>query len=139
MEDYKALLTEVVKEPLWGYAFMGFFTGNGEWFNFALRSGRTDLGNAENPVLQIWLDLGLIGVACLFLSLFQACRNIALCLVNNPSKYVQWCTMMVFLNLAALLGGDKIMFPHTIEWLLYVVAFVGLSAEARRIRSRGVV
>ena len=23
------------------------------------------------------------------------------------------------------------MFPHTIEWLLYVVAFVGLSAEAR--------
>lgn len=135
-EDYKALIVEVVREPLWGYGYMGFFTGNGEWLNFALRSGRLDLGNAENPVLQIWLDLGLIGVACLFLSLFQACRNIALCLVNNPSKYVQWCALMIFLNLAAVLGGDKIMFPHTIEWLLYVVAFVGLSVEARRIRNR---
>jgi exopolysaccharide production protein ExoQ len=135
-EIFKALLIEVLKEPLWGYGYVAFFTGNGEWLNFALRSGLTGLGNAENPVLQIWLDLGLIGVACLFLSLFQACRNIALCLVNNPSKYVQWCTMMVFLNLAALLGGDKIMFPHTIEWLLYVVAFVGLSAEAQRIRTQ---
>ena len=56
--------------------------------------------------------------------------------VNNPSRYIQWCTLMVLLDPAALLGGDKIMFPHTIEWLLYVVAFVGLSAEARRIRNR---
>lgn len=135
-EIYKAILIEVLKEPLWGYGYVAFFTGSGEWLNFALRSGLTGLGNAENPVLQIWLDLGLIGVACLFLSLFQACRNIALCLVKNPSKYIQWCTMMVFLNFAALLGGDKIMFPHTIQWLLYVVAFVGLSAEARRIRSQ---
>jgi O-antigen ligase len=134
--DYKAILTEVSQEPLWGYGFMGFFTGKGEWLNFVLRSGRADLGNAENPVLQIWLDLGLIGVACLFLSLFQACRNIVLCLVNTPSKYIQWCTLMVFLNLASLLGGDKIMFPHTIEWLLYVVGYIGLSAEAQRIRSR---
>jgi exopolysaccharide production protein ExoQ len=135
-EIYKAILIEVLQEPLWGYGYVAFFTGNGEWLNFALRSGLTGLGNAENPVLQIWLDLGLIGVACLFLSLSQACRNIALCLVNNPSKYVQWCTMMIFLNLAALIGGDKIMFPHTIAWLLYVVGFVGLSTEARRIRSR---
>jgi exopolysaccharide production protein ExoQ len=134
-EIYKAILFEVLKEPLWGYGYVAFFTGNGEWLNFALRSGLTGLGNAENPVLQIWLDLGLIGVACLFLSLFQACSNIAICLVNRPSKYVQWCTLMVFLNLAALLGGDKIMFPHTIEWLLYVVGFIGLSAEAHRIRT----
>jgi hypothetical protein len=100
-------------------------------------TGRTEIYRAaENPILQIWLDLGLIGVACLLLSLFQACRNIALCLVSNPSNYGQWCTMMIFLNLAALLGGDKIMFPHTIEWLLYVVGYLGLSSEAQRIREQ---
>jgi O-antigen ligase len=133
---YKAILIEVVREPIWGYGYMAFFIGRGEWLNFALRSRFIGLGNAENPLLQVWLELGLIGVACLLVSLFQACRNAGLCLVNNPSGYTQWCIMMIFLNVAALLGGDKIMFPHTIEWLLYVIGYIGLSTEAQRIRNR---
>jgi hypothetical protein len=28
------------------------------------------------------------------------------------------------------------MFPHTIEWLLYVIGYIGLSTEAQRIRNR---
>jgi O-antigen ligase len=133
---YSAIFTELQQTPLLGFGYRAFFIGlTGESANFALRSGLIGLGNAENPILEIWLELGIVGVICLFILVVQCCRNIVTCLGGNSSKYIQWCVMMIFLNLLSLLGGDKIMDALTLEWLVFAMAYVSLSAQARQIRS----
>ncbi len=135
---FRAIVPELWKRPLVGFGYRAFWLGmKGESGNLAMTLGSlTNLGNAENGVLELWLDLGIIGVSLALLTFFQACRNALTCLNHGPPKYILWYVLIIFFNLLSLADGDKIMFPHTIEWLLFVVAYVGLSSEARRIRSQ---
>lgn len=132
-----AIESTLWKRPWLGYGYRAFWTGmKGDAANVVISSGDVGFVNAENPVLGVWLDLGLVGVGCMFLMLLQSCKNAVICLRRRPSGYVVLCSGFVLLHMLALVGGDPIMYPHTIEWLLYVVAFFGLSDEARRLRSQ---
>jgi O-antigen ligase len=136
-EIYRVISTELVKRPLIGFGYRAFWLGmKGESALVALASGNIGLSNSENAVLEIWLELGLIGVALTLVTLFRACQNAVTCLRVECPGYVRWYILIVFFNVLSLVDGAKIMFPHTIEWLLLVMAYVGLSAEARRIRSQ---
>jgi len=132
---WAAVANAVAKRPVLGYGYKAFWQGlQGESLNVGLAVGATALTNSENAVLEIWLELGLVGVLIMLLILFQACRNAITCLWHDNTKYVRWYSLIVFFNVLALVDGGKVMFPHTIEWLLLVVAYAGLAAEARRIR-----
>lgn len=132
-----AVATVLWKRPLLGFGYRAFWLGlKGESLNLALAVGSTSLVNSENAIFEIWLELGVVGVILMLLPLFQACRNAITCLRHDSPAYVHWFILIVFFNVVALIDGGKIMFPHTIEWLLFVMAYVGLSAEARRVRSR---
>lgn len=123
------------KRPLSGYGYMAFWMGlRGESANVILSARCIALANAENAVLQIWLELGLVGISCLAVSLFVACKNALTCIRQGQTPYTRWCSMILFVTLLALVDGDKIMSPHTIEWLFYVVAYIGLADEAGKLR-----
>ncbi|MGD0940004.1 MAG: O-antigen ligase family protein [Terracidiphilus sp.] len=123
------------KRPLLGYGYKAFWLGlKGESLNVALAVGATGLTNSENAMLETWLELGLVGVSIVLLTLFQASRNAMTCLRHGAPRYILWYILIIFFNLLALVDGEKIMFPHTIEWLLLVIAYAGLSNEARRVR-----
>lgn len=133
---WAALVDVVWKRPILGYGYRAFWLGlTGESANVAFAVGTTTLGNSENAVIDMWLELGTVGVFLMFLTLFQACKNAATCLRLGAPKYIHWYIMIVFFNVLSLVDGDKIMFPHTVEWLLFVVAYIGLAKDARRIRS----
>jgi O-antigen ligase len=133
---WKAIIPFLWKEPLLGFGYGAFWLGlTGASGSVILSSGMVTLANAENAVMQIWLELGLVGVILLFTALIISCRNAITCLQARPSKHVRWCVMVVFVTMLALVDGDKIMAPHTLEWLLYVIAYVGLAEEAKRIRA----
>lgn len=132
---WAAVADAVAKKPVLGYGYKAFWQGlTGESLNVGLAVGATALTNSENAVLEIWLELGLVGVLIMLFTLFQASRNAFTCLSHGGSKYIHWYSMIVFFNVIALVDGGKVMFPHTIEWLLLVVAYVGLANEARKIR-----
>jgi len=137
LEIWRAIAPELWKRPLLGYGYRAFWLGmKGESWNVSTALGSTiAIGNSENAILEIWLELGVIGVVLALLMLFQVCRNAATCLSEDSPRYIHWYILIVFFNLVSLVDGEKIMFPHTIEWVLFVMAYVGLSAEARRLRS----
>jgi exopolysaccharide production protein ExoQ len=132
---WAAVLTSIVKQPLLGFGYSAFWIGfKGEAVNLALATGYAGLGNAENGVLQLWLEVGLVGVVLLFLMLLRTCKNAATCFRADSPGYVIWYISLLFLTLLALVDGDKFMVPHEIEWTMYILVDIGLAMEARKLR-----
>jgi len=133
---WKAVLSPIFKRPLLGFGYSAFWLGSkGESVNVVLATGFRNLANAENGILQLWLELGLIGVAIFLYTLFQACRNALTCLSFDAPSCVKWYSAIIFLEILALVDGGKFMFPNSLDWILYVVACIGLALRAEKIRA----
>lgn len=128
---WQALAAPISKSPLLGFGYSAFWLGfKGEAMNVALATGFKNVANAENGILQIWLEQGLIGVLVFLFTLFQACKNAVACLQLNAPNYVKWYCAIIFLELLALVDGGKFMFPNSLDWVLYVLACIGLATHA---------
>jgi O-antigen ligase len=104
-----------------------------------LRAGDPGLLNAENGILQMWLELGMVGLALLFAMLIRTSRNGWTCLMRGGrDAATEWFLAVLFITWLSVLDGDKFMMPHTIEWTLYVLADIGLATRARALRRQPV-
>jgi exopolysaccharide production protein ExoQ len=98
-EIWKAVMQPIWKSPIIGYGYNAFWTRqNSEALLTAMSIGSTGLGNAENGILQMWLELGGLGLAILACILAQLVRMSIICFRWEASPYVQWCICMVFLG-----------------------------------------
>jgi O-antigen ligase len=134
---WKAVLWPISKRPLLGYGYSAFWLGTkGESVNVVLATGFRNLANAENGILQLWLELGFVGVAIFLYTLVRACKNALFCLRLDAPNYVKWYAAILFLEILALVDGGKFMFPNALDWILYVVACIGLAVHAEQLRAR---
>lgn len=132
---WRAVFLSIVKRPITGFGYDAFWIGfKGEAVRLATASGITGLSNAENGILQLWLELGLVGVLILLSMLFRSCKNAVTCFRSDTQGYTLWYMSILFLNLLALVDGDKFMFPHSIAWTMFVLADAGLALQAKRIQ-----
>jgi len=132
---WKAVWDSARKRLLLGYGYFGFWIGfKGEAINTALAANDISLGNAENGVLQLLLELGAVGVVLLFLALARTCRNAVTAFRTHAPGYVHFYITMLVFTLLSLVDGTKFLFPHALYWILYLVADLGLAAEARSVR-----
>jgi exopolysaccharide production protein ExoQ len=133
---WRAVLSPIFKRPLLGFGYSAFWLGTkGESVNVVLATGFRNLANAENGILQLWLELGFVGVAIFLYTLFRACKNVLFCLRLDAPNYVKWYAAIIFLEVLALVDGGKFMFPNSLDWILYVVACLGLALHAERLRT----
>jgi exopolysaccharide production protein ExoQ len=133
---WRALVTPISKSPLLGFGYSAFWLGfKGEAMNVALATGFRNLANAENGILQMWLELGLVGVLIFLYTLFEACKNAVTCLRLGAPTYIKWYSAIIFLELLALVDGGKFMFPNSIDWVLYVLACLGVATQARLLKA----
>jgi exopolysaccharide production protein ExoQ len=137
---WQTVIESAVKRPLLGFGYYAFWQGlKGESAIVLMKMGVVNLGNAENGPLQLSLELGLVGLGLYFCMLWRSTANLLLCLKNSNSRFIRWCSLVLFINFMGLFDGDKIMFPHTVEWVLFVAVYVCLDREARLIRVRQAV
>jgi exopolysaccharide production protein ExoQ len=133
---WKAVFSSIFKSPWVGYGYDAFWIGfKGEAVHLAIATGDPGLGNAENGVLQLWLELGIVGLFILFALLARACRNAIRCFRSDTPGYVLWYMSMLFIALISIPAGDKFMYPHSIEWTMLILADAGLALQAKRIRA----
>ena len=50
-----------------------------------------------------------------------------------PSGYI----VLMFFTLLTLVDGNKFMVPNALEWPVFMMAYVGLDNEARRVKALG--
>ncbi len=138
VQIWRAVLPPIFKQPLLGFGYSAFWLGTkGESVNVVLATGFRNLANAENGILQLWLELGIVGVSIFLYTLFQACRNALFCLRHNAPNYVKWYSAIIFLEILALVDGGKFMFPSSLDWILYVISCIGLALQANQLRASG--
>jgi exopolysaccharide production protein ExoQ len=133
---WAAVLISIAKRPLLGYGFYAFWRGlTGESASLIVRSNWL-FGYAHNGVLEICLQMGVMGVAVFFATLFQAIRNAWFCLRNGCPPGVEWYIGVIFLTIIYNVDESTVLWPIELLSILYIVACCGLAMAARQIKFR---
>ncbi len=133
-EIWQAVIPSIMKHPILGYGYKAFWRGyQGESANVSLASHWT-VASAHSGFLEIWLTLGAVGVALVLYSLLRAVRDAFVCLSGGQSPYLAWYACIVFLTIFTNVDEGELVIPNSLMWILYILACVGLSEGARKIR-----
>lgn len=133
---WKAAMASVMKHPFIGYGYHAFWTGlQGESANVLL-ANHWAVGGAHNGCLELWLQLGAAGLGLFLYSVVRAFQNAVFCFRDKKSSHLAWYACIVFLITAMSIDEAMgIAAANNLPWIMFIVACVGLSEEARRIRS----
>jgi exopolysaccharide production protein ExoQ len=124
----------IAKRPLLGYGFYAFWLGmKGESARLIVGTHWT-FGYAHNGFLEIWLQLGLVGLVVFFFTLFHATRNAWFCLRRGCPPGVHWYIGIIALTMMYNMDESTVFWPIDLLTVLYLVACCGLAMAARQIR-----
>lgn len=133
-EIWKAVFISILKRPILGYGYVGFFNGyQGEAANVSLAAG-WGVTASHNGYLDVWVTLGAVGLALLLCTFVWAVRDAFVCICREYSPYLAWCASIVFLMIVTNTDEKAMMVPNDLIWVYYVIACVGLADGARRIQ-----
>jgi exopolysaccharide production protein ExoQ len=131
---YIEVWRSILKHPLFGYGFGAFwYSGNFESQRIALALRWPNIGYAENGLMELALQIGLLGVGLLLAMVAKTiARGIFLLRSRNYSSPVAWYLTILFL--AALINIDAgwFMTLNTLDWVLILVSYIGMNQEMRR-------
>ena len=134
-EIWQLVLASISKRPLLGYGYYSFWQGlRGESANIIV-GAHWVFGYAHNGILEICLQLGLVGAALFFVTLFQAMGNAWFCLRNGCPTAVEWYIGIIALTLVYNVDESTVLWPVDLLSILYVVACCGLAMAVRQIKS----
>jgi O-antigen ligase len=133
---WKEAMSSVMKHPFLGYGYHAFWEGlQGESANVVLAS-HWAVSGAHNGCLELWLELGMAGLGLFLYSAVRAFRDTLFCLRGGKSPHFAWYACVVFLIIVMSIDESiGIAAANNLAWIMFIVACIGLSAEARRIRS----
>ena len=133
---WSSLISSIRKQPLLGYGYTAFWGYlQGESANTVLVF-HGPLGYAENGVLELWLELGAVGVILYTLVFFRAIKDATYCFMRKPSPAVMWYISGLFYIAVSNIEAGKLLSTSDLGLILSLIAFVGLRREAQRARLR---
>jgi len=135
---WSGLLHLAMRHPFCGYGYTAFWQGivKGPSRVMALQMGWLGLAGAENGVLEMWLELGIVGVLLYFAIFLRAVKDSFYCLRRGASPAALWYVSILFYVVATNFEGGLLLAPSSLTCILPFVAFVGLRREAMRLRER---
>jgi exopolysaccharide production protein ExoQ len=127
-----AIIQSVYKRPILGYGYYAFWQGlNGESANLIVASHWV-FGYAHNGMLEILLQLGLVGLAVFLFTFFKATRDAWTCFrLGRRSIGVEWYAGILLLTVLYNIDEGTVLFPNDLQSILYVLACCGLAVAAR--------
>jgi O-antigen ligase len=127
-----------MRHPWCGYGYTAFWQGivKGPSRGLALQMGWLGLAGAENGVLEMWLELGLVGVLLYAVIFLRAVKDGLYCIGRGASPAALWYISILFYVAATNIEGGLLLAPSSLACMLPFVAFVGLRREARLMRHR---
>jgi O-antigen ligase len=118
-----------LQRPWFGHGYNAFWLGPGSASEHILAVVQWDAPHAHNGLLELWLELGLAGVA-LFLAGFAVYvwRAIVFFRRNAAAESLWPLCFLTFMFLSNLTESDFLA-RNTIFWILYVAAVVTLGRQ----------
>ena len=129
-ELWGGILQSISKQPFLGYGYYAFWLGlNGESANVIL-ANHWIFGYAHNGMLEILLQLGLVGLIIFLITFVQATRHAWVGFRHGRSIGVEWYTGIIFMTLLYNIDEVTVLFPNDLQSILYIVACCGLAVAA---------
>lgn len=132
---WQSTIVSAAKRPLLGYGYAAFWRGmQGESLIIFLTI-HFEIYQAQNGIIELWLELGAVGVLLMTGTFVSALRDALTCLQRGPSPVANWYIGLIVLTIAYNIDETFLLSVHSIPWLMYIVACAGLAAEADKVRS----
>ena len=130
-EIWRAVWSFISAHMLLGYGFSSFWAGmQGESALVAARLGFV-ARHAHNGFLDLWLELGIVGLLIFAVGYFQAVRQGVLLVRSTHNRFACWPLLyFTFMLLYDLVEGP-ILRQNNLYWALYVAATVSATQAAR--------
>jgi exopolysaccharide production protein ExoQ len=122
----------ITRHPVLGYGFAAFWKGlYGPSQSVVLVAG-WGLQQAQDGFLDVWLGVGVVGIALIALTTGQAMRNAARCFHSKANAaYVRWCIVVILCSLLYNIGETSLGMIN-MDWLFFLLACLGLKQDAMR-------
>jgi O-antigen ligase len=131
---WQAVLEAIMQRPLLGYGYAAFWNGlQGQSANVILALGWA-VPHAHNGFLEVWLQLGLVGLSLLIATLVVAIRDFSVCFTPTRSRAVDWYAGILIIIVLYNFAEPFLIRERSLAWLLYVTACVGLRSSAMAVR-----
>jgi len=127
-------MDSILKRPLLGYGFYAFWEGLSGGSGNVVSATHWTVGYAHNGILEIFLQLGLVGVVVFFATLIQALKNAWFCFRNDRSGGYDWYLGLIALTVVYNIDEATVVFPNELLSILYVVACCGLAQAVWQIK-----
>jgi O-antigen ligase len=134
---YAEVWRSVAKHPILGYGFGGFwYSGNSEAQRIRLALSWPNIGYSENGILELALQIGFLGVGLVVAMIGKAVvQGIRLLRSTDYSPRVGWFLTILFLAALTNVEAGWLLTCDTLDWVLILIACIGLGAETRRVRN----
>ncbi len=133
---YREVWRSVMKQPFFGYGFGAYWTlENPERNRVGLAIHWTNIGYAESGPLEIALQTGLVGLG-IILAMFGRALAQGARLLRSPaySPRVGLYLSILFYTVLINIDDGWLMTATTMDWVLAVIACIGLNDEMQRWR-----
>jgi exopolysaccharide production protein ExoQ len=125
-----AVLDAILKRPLLGYGFAAFWLSlRGESANIVLAL-RWAVPAAHNGFLEVWLQLGGVGLLLFGLGFFKAARFAIRNHRQSSFQCAAWPLAVLLLTLVYNLDESSLMQPNDFLWVLYIATLVNIAHAA---------
>lgn len=124
---WEAVLVMIQERPWLGYGYSGFWLGLDGASAYVLRVTGWDVPYAHNGILDLWLDLGLLGVLVYFISFLASCFRAVIWVGWTKTAYGLWPLIVLTFSLLSNLTESTILKPNNIYWVLYVAVTLSTS------------
>jgi exopolysaccharide production protein ExoQ len=123
-------VTWIAERPLLGYGYDAFWSDYyGPAAEFRAASGWLTAPHAHNGIINLWLDLGLIGVILLVVSVIAVFRRAVEMAMVSTSVEEIWPIMFLLFYLLYSISETTFMPRNDLLWILYVSLMVGLRCK----------
>ena len=95
-----------------------------------------EIYQAQNGILELWVELGIVGVVIILVTLVRAVLDVLICIQREYSPETTWFICMISLTVIYNIDETFLASPHCLPWVLYSVACIGLRDRVRRIRAQ---
>ena len=133
---WSVLLSSFAKQPWLGYGYSAFWVGTkGESANAIYAINWPRLNYAENGILELALELGIVGVGLYFLAYLRNYRRLGRLLSStNGSPELFWYASIMFLAAITNIEAGYIAGANSMEWLIFVIVTAGIQKGYQEMR-----
>ncbi len=127
-----AVLDKIWQRPWLGYGYYGFWQVLGGESTDVLKTVHWEAPHSHNGLLDLWLDLGLLGLSVFVLTFIAVClRSVTWVRLNKTTAGFWPLAYLTFLFLANL--TESSLFRQKFLWLMYVATTLSLHNKSNNL------